>query len=89
MIFPDKPEKKSTKRPDNPVITKIGGIEIRKVNYVKIKLSDVEMLRLVAVHEQTGMSLSRILAMQGRSCTKCGNDNITIPREILNLTGRQ
>lgn len=74
----------------NPVLYNHKGVEIRKVNRLRIDIGEMEMVRLVNAQEASGwiLSKSQILAIQGRPCQSCGNENscVPVPRGILSTT---
>lgn len=73
----------------NPIIRYIGGIAIRKKNQLSICVDEQEMVRLIEVSIETGLSIPKIIAMQGQPCQNCGNDNIVIPRGLLRTDRKQ
>lgn len=69
----------------NPILYYIGGIPIRKKNQLSISVGEAEMIRLVEASIDTGLSIPKIIALQGQPCQNCGKDNIAIPKGILNI----
>jgi hypothetical protein len=78
--------------PKNPILYYIGDTPIRKYNSVRVSMNEHEMAKLATIKSHTGLNLAQILALQGKSCSKCGNDNVdfvvTVPRNIISLSGR-
>lgn len=72
---------------DNPVLYQHKGIDVRKVNSLRVDVGEMEMIRLINAQEASGwlLSKSQILAMQGRPCQNCGNENscVPVPKGIL------
>jgi hypothetical protein len=67
----------------NPILYYIGDIAIRKANQLSISLSETEMAKAAEVSVRTGLSIPKIIALQGLPCQKCGSNEIVIPKSIL------
>jgi len=74
----------------NPVLYKHEGVEVRKVNSLRVDIGEMEMVRLINAQKASGwlLSKSQILAMQGRPCQACGNENscVPVPKGILSTS---
>jgi hypothetical protein len=70
---------------NNPIVAQIGDVKIRPVNCYRVSLTADELTKLAEIRLLTGLSISKIIAVQGRSCMQCGCDNatITVPKNIL------
>lgn len=62
----------------NPIIATVGTMDIREHNSVRVSLSGDEYLKLATIAKDTGLSISKIIALMSRECQQCGCNNITI-----------
>lgn len=69
----------------NPVLYKVGDIEIRENNWVKIRYNSSEYARLAKVSLITGLPIAKLIALSSQPCKVCGNDtlDISIPLGII------
>jgi hypothetical protein len=65
------------KKTDN-VLYKIGEIEIRKINFINLKLGEHEYARLAKASLLSGLPISKLIALSAQPCNVCGNDQVHI-----------
>lgn len=63
----------------------IGNIPVREINTVRLSITENQYKKIAEIADKTGLAISMIIAMQGKPCCKCGNEEITItvPKNIL------
>lgn len=76
-----------SKKEKSPVVCRIGNIEIRESNPITVTLNSTEYEKVVKASIATGLSVNKIIALQGQACTKCGHNEIAliIPKGILSI----
>lgn len=69
----------------NPIVLRVGNIDVRETNFVKIKYNAYEYARLLKISQQTGIPVSKIIALSSQQCPICGNDHvaITLPLSLI------
>ena len=82
-------EPESKNNTETGILYYIGKFPIKKVNNITLGFNEIEYKKLALAAHKTGLPIKKILALQGSSCTACGNDNISIivPRNLLSIRG--
>ena len=66
------------KNSDNPVLSVIHGIEVRRYNYVSMMFTAQRYEELIDEADKTGLSIAKLIAIKSQPCKVCHCDNVTL-----------